>query len=100
MEAFYGLPQNNPERYEKASLLRLVKSLKGKLLLIHPTGDVACPFSHTMKMVDALIQAGKPYDLLIFPEEVHGLYRKPESYKYYLLAVLRYFVEHLKPDNN
>ena len=100
MEAFYGLPQNNPERYEKASLLRLVKSLKGKLLLIHPTGDVACPFSHTMKMVDALIQADKPYDLLIFPEEVHGLYRKPESYKYYLLAILRYFVEHLKPDNN
>jgi dipeptidyl aminopeptidase/acylaminoacyl peptidase len=92
-----GPPERNKEAYAYASNLRLAGNLKGKLLLIHGTSDTAVPFSHTMKMVEALIRAGKPYDLIVMPEWGHwdNETRARESYR--LEAYRRYFQEHLKP---
>ena len=46
-------------------------------------------------MVEALIQAGKPFDMLVLPEQGH----RPTgaSYTYRREAMRRYFQEHLKP---
>ncbi|MGI8783115.1 MAG: alpha/beta hydrolase family protein [Acidobacteriota bacterium] len=60
--------KRSKEAYEYASNLRLAGNLKGELLLIHGASDEAVPFSHTMKMVEALIRAEKPFDLLVLPE--------------------------------
>ena len=49
-----------------------------------------------MKLVDAFIQAGKPYDLLVLPDEGHRLTGAPRTYVFE--AVRRYFQEHLKPE--
>ena len=95
IEAYMDLPENNKEAYEYASNLRLTENLKGKLLLIHGTGDGNSPFSQTMKIVDALIRAGKPHDLLVLPEETH--YFSDAATKYIQEAIRRYFQEHLKP---
>ena len=70
-EWYMGLPQEHAEGYEYASNLRLAGNLEGKLLLIHGTSDTGGPFSGTMKMVEALVQAGRPYDLIVLPEEGH-----------------------------
>ena len=88
-----GLPQNNKEGYEYASNLRFAHNLKGKLLLIVGTNDVL--FAGTMKMVDALVRAGKPYDLIVLPEEGHGF--RGTSAVYAREATRRYFQEHLQP---
>jgi dipeptidyl aminopeptidase/acylaminoacyl peptidase len=85
-------PENNREGYEYASNLRLAGNLKGKLLLIHGTSDDG--FSNTMKMVDAFIQAAKPYDLIVLPE---GDHMSPVTANYSWEAIRRYFQEHLKP---
>lgn len=92
-----GPPERNKDAYEYASNLRLAGNLKGKLLLIHGTSDTAVPFSQTMRMVEALIRAGKPYDLIVPPEWGHwdNETRARESYR--LEAIRRYFQEHLKP---
>ena len=95
IEAYMDLPEKNKEAYEYASNLRLAENLKGKLLLIHGTSDGNGPFSQTMKMVEALIRAGKPYDLLVLPEETH--YFTDAATKYIQEAIRRYFQEHLKP---
>jgi dipeptidyl aminopeptidase/acylaminoacyl peptidase len=95
IEPYMGLPQNNRDGYEYGSSLKLVANLKGKLLLVHGTSDVNATFSATMKMVDALMQADKPYDLIVFPESTHGLTGRARSY--WLDAARRYFVEHLQP---
>ena len=89
---FYMSPQENREAYEYASNLRLAGNLKGKLLLIHGTSDSLVPFSHTMKMVEALDRAGKPYDLVVLPERGH---LEPEVYSGEYIH--QYFQEHLKP---
>ncbi len=92
--AMGGSPHNNKEGYEHFSNLRVAGNLKGKLLLIHGTSD-NLDLGGTMKMVEALIRAGKPYDLIIFPEQGHGLSGKNRTYR--REAVRRYFQEHLKP---
>lgn len=95
-EGLLGPPETNRAAHEYASNLRLAGELKGRLLLIHGTSDMDVPISHTIRMVDALIRAGKPYDLLILPEQPHvasGISRT-----YMQEAIRRYLQEHLKPD--
>ncbi len=99
-EVLMGRPQNNKEAYEYASNQRLAGNLKGKLLLIHGTSDHNVPFSNTMKMVEALIRVGKPYDLIVLPEVDHNSAAGgPVANRSYAFeAVRRYFQEHLKPE--
>ena len=97
IEPYMGLPQNNKEGYDYGSSLRLAGKLKGKLLLIHGTSDINAPFSATMKMVEALIRAGKPFDLVVMPDQDH--HPSGMSRRYWMDAVRRYFQEHLCPDD-
>ena len=65
--------------------------LRGRLLIIHGTSDLNAPFGGTMRMIDALERANKPYDLVLLPEMNHAGQNSPYS----LQSVRRYFVEHL-----
>lgn len=94
IEGFMGLPQDNPEGYAAASSHPYVDRLVGKLCLIHGTSDVNATFSATMKLVASLMEAGKPYDLVVLPEVDHiptGTARK-----YWLNCQYRYLAEHLR----
>ena len=95
VEPYLGLPQDNKEAYEYTSNTRLADKLEGKLLLIAGTSDVNTPFGDTMRMVEAFIQAGKPYDLMVLPEQNH--WPTGTSRAYWYDAIRRYFQEHLKP---
>lgn len=94
-EGVMGLPQNNKEGYEYANKLDLAANLKGKLLLIIGTSAAGAPFSLTMRMVEAFIRVGKPYDLIVLPEQ--NVWPSGTSRTYLLEAIRRYFQEHLKP---
>ena len=96
-EPYMGLPHNNKEGYEYGSNLRFAGKLTGKLLLIYGTSDWYAA-SQTMKMVAALIRAGKPYDLIVMPGQDHLSPFPPGSARtYFREAISRYFQEHLKP---
>ncbi|MBN1223956.1 MAG: S9 family peptidase [Candidatus Aminicenantes bacterium] len=97
-EAYMGLIEDNREGYEYASSLDKAGNLRGKLLLIHGTNDVNAPFSATMKMVEALVRAGRPFDLVVLPEQSHWV--RGKSALFMLEAQRKYFQEHLKPENN
>jgi len=92
-----GSPRDNREAFEDASNLSLAGNLKGRLLLVQGTHDTAVPFSHAMKMIDALTRAGKLYDLLVLPGWGHWWPDTEEWERYRLEAYCRYFQEHLKP---
>jgi len=96
---FYALgpPDANKQAFEEASNLSLAGNLKGKLLLVHGTHDVSVPFSHAMKMVDALTRAGKSYDLIVLPGWGHWYPDNDVWQRYRLEAYRRYFQQHLKP---
>ena len=65
-------------------------------LLIHGTGDLSVRFDQMMKMVEALTRADKPYDLIILPEVGHSPQGASRAYRNW--RIIRYFVEHLKPE--
>lgn len=70
-EKYMGLPTENPSGYIHSSVMYHVDYIKGKLLLVHGMIDENVHFRHTARLVNALTDAGKPYDLLIFPDERH-----------------------------
>ncbi|KAJ6887889.1 dipeptidyl aminopeptidase 4-like isoform X1 [Populus alba x Populus x berolinensis] len=70
-EKYMGLPSDNPKGYEYGSVMHHVHKLKGRLLLVHGMIDENVHFRHTARLVNALVAAGKSYELLIFPDERH-----------------------------
>lgn len=70
-EKYMGLPSGNRESYKIASVMHHVDKIKGKLLIVHGMIDENVHFRHTARLVNALVDAGKPYELLIFPDERH-----------------------------
>ena len=67
-------PQNNPSGYDDNSPLSHVDKLKGKYLLIHGSADDNVHVQNTMRMVEALIQANKQFEWMIYPDKNHGIY--------------------------
>ena len=70
-ERYMGTPQSNPEGYRSGSVMAHVDKMQGKLLLVHGLIDENVHFRHTARLINALIRARKPYELLLFPDERH-----------------------------
>lgn len=71
-ERYMGLPQQNPEGYERSSVMHHIESITGNLMIIHGLIDENVHFRHTARLINALIKARKPYDLRLFPDERHS----------------------------
>jgi len=70
-EKYLGKPQDNPEGYRRSSALTYVDQLRGKLLLVHGMIDENVHFRHTARAMQSLIDAGKPFETLLYPNERH-----------------------------
>ena len=77
--------------YDNQANQLLAKNLEGKLLLAHGMMDDNVPPSNTLLMVQALIEAEKDFDLVIFPEAKHGF----GNSRYFMKKRWNYFVKHL-----
>jgi dipeptidyl-peptidase 4 len=71
-ERYMGTPQANPEGYLRSSVMAHVSNLSGRLMLVHGLIDENVHFRHTARLLNALIEARKTYDLLLFPDERHS----------------------------
>ena len=71
-EKYMRTPQANPEGYRRSAALTYADRLQGPLLLIHGMLDENVHFRHTARMMQALIDAGKPYETIIYPNERHS----------------------------
>ena len=60
-----------PKRARLGSPLTHVDQLRGKLLMIHGMIDENVHFRHTARLMQALIDAGKPFETLLYPNERH-----------------------------
>lgn len=73
----------------------LADNLKGRLLLVHGEMDNNVHPANTYRLADALIKAGKRFDMMIFPESRHGFGRYTD---YFERMLWDYFAEHLLGD--
>ncbi|MGI8690422.1 MAG: DPP IV N-terminal domain-containing protein, partial [Thermomicrobiales bacterium] len=93
-ERYMGTPQSNPQGYTESSVMHHVGAMTGNLLLIHGLIDENVHFRHTARLINALIRARKPYDLLLFPDERH-MPRKIEDRVFMEEQIRDYFVRNL-----
>lgn len=82
-ERFMRTPQENFEGYAATSPLRRAKDLKGQLLLIHGTADDNVHFMQTMEYAEALVQAGKQFDMHVYKDRNHSIYGGNTRYHLY-----------------
>jgi len=72
-ERYMDTPQDNPQGYEKTSVVKAAKNLHGKLLMVHGARDDNVHLENTFKLVHALQQANKDFQLMIYPQSRHGI---------------------------
>jgi dipeptidyl-peptidase-4 len=89
-----GTPVTNADGYLQTSALTHAPEIRGKLLLIHGMLDENVHFRHSARLLNALIQAGKPVDTLFFPDERHMLRFLPDRV-YLNERIAAYFLAHL-----
>lgn len=73
-ERFLKTPQENPAGYDDNSPVQHADKLKGKLLLVHGTGDDNVHFQNSVAFTDAMVKANKDYQTLYYPNRNHGIY--------------------------
>ena len=94
VERFFGDPTSSKkvsDYYDLISNTKFANCLEGKLLLVHGFEDENVPFKHALEMYDALIEADKPFDLLVIPTEAHGA----SMNDYVMHRTMLYFIDNL-----
>ena len=94
-ERYMRTPQENAQGYDLGSALPYAKALRGKLLLVHGSTDNNVHLSNTTQLVQQLLEAGKSFDMMIYPEQRHGI--GGIAAQHLARLQLDYFVEHLRP---
>ncbi|MGH8373361.1 MAG: DPP IV N-terminal domain-containing protein [Gammaproteobacteria bacterium] len=95
-ERYMGRPQENPQGYADSSSVASAKDLADPLLLVAGTGDNNVHWQNTMQFVQALIEAGKPYQLLIYPNKLHGI-SGPRASTHLYTAMQQFWLAQLQP---
>ncbi|MBD2769099.1 DPP IV N-terminal domain-containing protein [Hymenobacter sp. BT664] len=72
-ERYLKTPQQNPAGYDENSPVQFARNLKGKLLLVHGTGDDNVHFQNSIAFVNALINANKDFQTLYYPNRNHAI---------------------------
>ena len=90
-ERYNGLRQDNAAGYDKGSPLTYAKNLRGRLLIVHGSGDDNVHFENTLAMVNAFVDANRPFSLMVYPNRNHGIYGG--NTRQHLYTLLTKFVE-------
>lgn len=73
-ERYMTTPQENPSGYDENSPINHVDKLNGDYLLIHGSADDNVHLQNTMLMVEALVQANKQFEWMVYPDKNHGIF--------------------------
>jgi dipeptidyl-peptidase-4 len=71
-ERFMDTPAENKEGYDFGSVMTHAKNLKGVLLLMHGDMDDNVHMQNTVQLIDALMDEGKMFEYMVFPNQRHG----------------------------
>jgi dipeptidyl-peptidase-4 len=96
-ERYMGMPQTNAEGYRVSNAMTYAGQLQRPLLLVHGVTDDNVYFQHTLQLAEALLIAGKKYDLLLLP----GTHMLSDAalHAREMERLMDFFSEHLKPDH-
>lgn len=73
-ERYMGLPSENKEGYDAASVIREAKNLHGRLLLIHGMMDDNVHVQNSVQFINELQRADKDFEVMVYPTARHGIF--------------------------
>jgi dipeptidyl-peptidase-4 len=96
-ERYMSVPEQNAEGYQAGSPIHFAQNLKGNLLIVHGSGDDNVHYQGTERLVNRLVELGKPFDLMVYPNRTHSISEGPGTTAHVYQLIGRYFVTHLPP---
>jgi dipeptidyl-peptidase 4 len=96
-EIFMRTREVNPDGYERAAAINYADGLKGKLLIITGSGETNTHIQIIEGLVDRLIELGKPFDYMVYPNRDHGLREGNGTLVHVRMLIIRYLLDHLPP---
>jgi dipeptidyl-peptidase 4 len=94
-ERYMGLPGENAKGYQLGSAINFAAGLRGKLLIVHGSGDDNVHYQGTERLVNRLIELGKPFDMMTYPNRSHSISEGAGTTAHIYKLIARYFLEHL-----
>ncbi len=94
-ERYMGLPTTNAEAYRLASPINFAEGLRGRLLVVHGSGDDNVHFQGTERLVNRLIGLGKHFDFMDYPNRSHCICEGAGTTLHVYSLLTRYLQEQL-----
>jgi dipeptidyl-peptidase-4 len=95
-ERYMSEPADFPEGYKDFSVVNTAAKLKGRLLLVHGTGDDNVHMENSIQFIQQLIEAQIPYDLQLYPRKTHSI-AGPDVRTHLFNRILAHFEQNLMP---
>jgi len=96
-EIYMETPETNPGGYRRSAPINFAEGLKGDLLIVHGTGETNTHIQITEGLVDRLIELGKRFDYMAYPNRDHGLSEGRGTAMHLRMLMTRYLIDHLPP---
>jgi dipeptidyl-peptidase-4 len=96
-EIYMETRETNPEGYRRSAHLNFAEGLEGDLLIVHGTGETNTHLEIVEGLVDRLIELGKPFDYMTYPNRDHGISEGKGTSVHLRMHMIRYLLNHLKP---
>lgn len=91
-ERYMQTPQENASGYDDNSPINYADKLEGNYLLVHGTGDDNVHAQNSMRMINAMVAANKPFDIAMYPDRAHGI-RKGKNTRLHLYKKMTAFIQ-------
>lgn len=90
-ERYNGLIGSNKAGYDRGSPLSYVDGMRGDLLLIHGSGDDNVHFQNSEVLINALVHANKPFQMMDYPNRSHCICQG-ENTQRHLYGLMAHFL--------
>ena len=94
-ERYMGLPKENEEGYKQGSSINFAEHLRGKLLIVHGTGDDNVHYQNTEALINKLIELNKPFTMMSYPNRTHSIKEGTNTSRHLFELLTRYLRENL-----
>jgi dipeptidyl-peptidase-4 len=96
-ERYLGTPQGNAAGYATSSALGVATQLADPLLVLHGMADDNVLFEHSTRLFKVLQEAGKPFEVMVYPGHKHGLLRQSSVGPHAYHTMARFLERYLRP---
>ena len=94
-EIYMRTREVNPDGYQRSAPINFAEGLKGNLLIVAGTGETNTHIQITEGLIDRLIELGKSFDYMSYPNRDHGLREGRGTPIHLRLLMMRYLLDHL-----